>query len=396
MFRKILMGNIIVRRDVSLQDLEVVVENKHQESDCGESQQSKVMRVRKTMQHIEVMGLPGKFTSIAIERLDRTQEDLDIVSAERGFWNFNLKTHTWQYDIPSISLSPPNTDLSLAPFYYPPTPLRQETPPRLDPTEIVAYVENQLGDFLHVIASSGQTRHVEDLSDFTRHGLLTFGAVVDRNQPEILAHLPYTPAPQWCFGNLSTGVEATYSTSVFITDVRLSLVGTIPNNSTSSIPIYLFVPPIPIDHSDGVYSIHYPLVAPLSYWSLDPNGEHAISEEDWEMNGIPKLEVLSWIGASWRSGHYWAVEEYFQTRNYDLDGRKYASEHRYPVLIPGDPFDVRFCNWNESETGEDWSDTNLEAPLRNFSSYSHAKREGPNAEIHSEDIQGISASYAKI
>ncbi|KAJ8095822.1 hypothetical protein PM082_022714 [Marasmius tenuissimus] len=295
---------------------------------------------------------------------------------------------------------------------YPPIPLRQETPPRLDPTEIVACIENQLGDFLHVIASFGVTRHVEDLSAFARHGHLTFGAVVDRNQPEILAHLPSTPSPQWCFGNRSTGVKATYFTSVpsrvdfcsdqpavkvnlhfslhfldplqqrtaylaqsvpfafgchdlfndlvFITDVRLALGGTIPNNSTSSTPIYLFVPPIPIELSNGVYSIHYPLVAPLFYWSLDPNGEHVISEEDWEMNGIPKLEVLSWVGASWGSGSYWAVQEYLQTQNYDLDGRKYAAEHQYPVLIPGDPFDVRFCNWNESETSEDWSDASSE------------------------------------
>ncbi|KAJ8074645.1 hypothetical protein PM082_022223 [Marasmius tenuissimus] len=279
---------------------------------------------------------------------------------EWGFWNFNLKTHTWQYDIPSICLSPPNIDLSLIPLRYLPTPLRHETPPRLDPTEIVACIENQLGDFLHVIASFGATRHVEDLSAFARHGLLTFGAVVDRNQPEIVAHLPSTPAPQLCFDNFSTGVEATYSTSMLIDEVRVSLVGTIPNNSTSSTPIYLFVPPIPIEHSNGVYSIHYPLVAPLFYWSLDPNGEHVISEEDWEMNGIPKLEVLSWIGASWGSGSYWAVQEYLQTQNYDLDGRKYAAEHQYPVLIPGDPFDVRFCNWNESETGEDWSDTSSE------------------------------------
>ncbi|KAJ8074659.1 hypothetical protein PM082_022237 [Marasmius tenuissimus] len=385
------------------------------------------------------MGLPGSFTSIAIERLDGTQEGLEIiservcrelasrrsplfpqlvgigqsksptwivhdelangeeftkmwaeesiavlhylwytqitslfalredttltipVSVEWGFWTFNLKTHTWQYDIPSISLSPPNTDISLEAIRYLPIPLRQETPPRLDPTEIVACIENQLGDFFHVIASFGATRHVEDLSAFARHGHLTFGAVVDRNQPEIIAHLPSTPPPQWRFENRSAGVEATYSTSVFIDEVQFSLIGTMPKNPTSSTPIYLFVPPIPMEHSNGIDSIHYPLVGPLFYWSLDPNGEHMISEEDWEMNGIPKLEVLSWIGASWGIGEYWAVEEHLQTRNYDLDGRKYASEHGYPVLIPGDPFDVRFCNWNESETGEDWSNTSSEA-----------------------------------
>ncbi|KAJ8074655.1 hypothetical protein PM082_022233 [Marasmius tenuissimus] len=114
-----------------------------------------------------------------------------------------------------------------------------------------------------------------------------------------------------------------------------------------------------MEDSDGVYSIRYPLVAPLFYWSLDPNGEHAISEKDWEMNGIPRLEVLSWIGASWGIGHHWAVDEYFQIQNHDLDGRKYAGE--YPLLIPGDPFDTRVRDWDESEKGEHWSDASSEA-----------------------------------
>ncbi|KAJ8074681.1 hypothetical protein PM082_022259 [Marasmius tenuissimus] len=487
------MGDVIVRRDVSSQVLEVVVETKRRESDGGELQQrSKVMIVRKTMQHVEVMGLPGNFTSISIERLDGTQEGLEIiaervcrelasrrsplfpqlvgigqskhpmwivhdelangkefaikmwaegsqvvwyylwytsntsvfalwedktltipVSAERGFWNFNLKTHVWQYDISSISLSPSNIDLSLKPFGYPPTPLRQETRPRLDPTDIVTYFENQLGDFLHVIASSGETRHVEDLSAFARHGFLTFGAVIDRNQPEIVAHLPSTPSPQWNFHNHSAGVEATYSTSVpsridfcsdqpgvpvnvnlhfawrfpdllqrtaylaqsvlfafgcherlndlvFIDEVRFSLIGTIPNRPTSSTPIYLFVPPIPIEHSDGKYSICYPFVDPLFYWSLDPNGEHAISEKDWETNGVPKLKVLSWIGASWYRGDYGVVIQHLQTKRYEWDGRQYAWERGYPMLISGDPFAMGVYKCDDSETGEDWSDTSSE------------------------------------
>ncbi|KAJ8074660.1 hypothetical protein PM082_022238 [Marasmius tenuissimus] len=378
MFRKILMGDIIVRRDVSSQVLEVVVETKNQESDRGESQQrSKVMRVRKTTQHVEVMGLPGNFTSIAIERLDGTQEGFDIIServcrelasrrsplfpqlvgigqskqptwilhdelanglefsnkmwAEGGavvfyylwytmstsydtlskdttltipvlgkqdFWNFNLKTHTWQYDIPSISLSPPNTDLSLAPFYYPPTPLRQETPPRLDPTEIVAYVENQLGDFLHVIVSSGATRHIEDLSDFARHGLLTFGAVVDRNQPEILAHLPSTPSPQWYFKNFSAGVEATYSTSV-----------------PSRIDFCSDQPGVPVN-----VNLHFS-------WCL-PN---LLQRTAYLAQSVPFA-----VGC-----HDSLNDLVFITDSYDLDGRKYAAEHWYPVLIPGDPFEPR-------------------------------------------------------
>ncbi|KAJ8074649.1 hypothetical protein PM082_022227 [Marasmius tenuissimus] len=447
MFRKILMGDIIVRRDVSSQVLAVVVETKHQESDGGELQQrSKVMRVRKIMQHVEVMGLPGNFTSIAIERLDGTQEGLEIISEsvcrelasrrsplfpqlvgigqsksptwivhdelangeefankmlsegsqvvvyylwytcatsvfalrgdktltipvldEWGFWNFNLKTHAWQYDIPSISLSPPNTDISLEAIRYPLTPLRQETPPRLDPTEIIACIENQFNDFLHVIASSGTTSSgVEATYSTSVPSRVDFCS----DQPAVNVELHFS----WRFLDplrqrtaylaqsvpFAFGCRDVSNDLVLIDEVRVSLVGTIPNNSTSSTPIYLFVPPIPIEHTNGVYSIHYPLVSPLFYWSLDPNGKHVISEEDWEMNGIPRLEVLSWIGASWDGVLYWAVEEYLQRQNYDMDGRKYVLEHRYPVLIPGSPFDVRFCNWNESEIGEDWSDASSE------------------------------------
>ncbi|KAJ8074657.1 hypothetical protein PM082_022235 [Marasmius tenuissimus] len=115
-----------------------------------------------------------------------------------------------------------------------------------------------------------------------------------------------------------------------------------------------------MEDSDGVYSIRYPLVNPLFYWSRDPNGKQTISEEDWEMNGIPRLEVLAWIGASWGGGDYRAVDEHLQAQNYGLDGRQYAWERGYPVLIPGNPFDARVCNGNESEIGEDWSDASSE------------------------------------
>ncbi|KAJ8074656.1 hypothetical protein PM082_022234 [Marasmius tenuissimus] len=89
-----------------------------------------------------------------------------------------------------------------------------------------------------------------------------------------------------------------------------------------------------MEHRNGMFSIHYPLPGSLFYWSFDPNGKHAISEEDWETYGIPRLKVLSWIGSSWYSSDYRAVGEYLQTRNYGLDGRIYAWERGYPALVP--------------------------------------------------------------
>ncbi|KAJ8095775.1 hypothetical protein PM082_022882 [Marasmius tenuissimus] len=101
--------------------------------------------------------------------------------------------------------------------YFSPTPLRQDTRPRLDPDEIVAIFENQFADSLHEIASSKLTGLIKDLSDFSRHVYLTFGAVVDRRIPEILTHLPSTTSPEWKCESDSDNVQASYSpTSMFI------------------------------------------------------------------------------------------------------------------------------------------------------------------------------------
>ncbi|KAK1223046.1 hypothetical protein PQX77_014082 [Marasmius sp. AFHP31] len=496
-YRKIPMGDIIVQRIVSNEIIEVTLEALNQGTTPGTSQaHPRVTKVRKTVQHAEVLGLQGSFTSITVELVDGAQGDFKNITkhvcreltsrrsplfpqlvgiglseqptwivhdnlangqdfleqvwargigvvcyylwytkstsrfalradktltlpvfAKWGFWMFNLRTHAWLYDIPTISLSPPNTDLSFEPLCYSPIPLRQETPPQLQPIEIIAFVENQLGDFLHVIASSGETRHVEDLSDFARHGRLTFGAVIDRNNPKILAHLPSTYPPQWYFENKSGSVEAVYSTrvpwrvdlptnhlqsnlnlhffwhlpdyihqcmaylaqslpfadlsqdvsnnlgkcatvacppstknhfsSVCVSEVRFSLVGTIDKGPPSSPSIYLFVPPLPVEQRSGIYFMRYPPVSPLFYWSFDPNGRQVIPENDWEKHGIPRLKVLSWIGSSWALGTYLAVYNHLQTRNYELDGRQYTRERGYPELIHGDPHDRRFFELEE-------------------------------------------------
>ncbi|KAK1235423.1 hypothetical protein PQX77_001359 [Marasmius sp. AFHP31] len=506
-YRKIPVGDIIVQRNVSNEIIEVTVEALNQAATPGTSQaHSRVTKVRKTVQHAEVLGLQGSFTSITVDLVDGAQGDFDTiknhvcrelasrrsplfpqlvgmgwserptwivhdnlvngkefieqawaegigvvcyylwyrrntsvfalcadktltlpVSVEWGFWMFNLRTHAWLYDIPTISispaisLSPPNTDLSLQPLRYPPIPLRQETPPQLQPTEIVAFFERQLGDFLHVTASSALKRHVEDLSDFARHGRLTFGTVVNRNNPKILAHLPSTYPPQWYFQNMSS-VEATYSntvpwrvdlptnhlqsnlnlhffwhlpnyiqqhtaylaqsipfadprqdlsnnlgkcttaacppstknhfSSVCVSEVRFSLVGTIDKGPPSSPSIYLFVPAVPVELRSGIYSMRYPLVSPLFYWSFDPNGQQVIPENDWEKHEIPMLKVLSWIGSLWDFRTYHAVYNHLQTRNYELDGRQYTRERGYLELIHGDPHDQSIFELEESDMPE--------------------------------------------
>jgi len=128
---------------------------------------------------------------------------------------FNPRTHGWQYDLPTVSISPPNGNFHLDPIVYQTTPLRADGQPQLDSDMIAAFFENEFGDFLSPIASSGETKHFKNVSDFTRHGLLTFGAVVDRNRPGILAYLPTASPPEsWCCENQGADVKASYSSSV--------------------------------------------------------------------------------------------------------------------------------------------------------------------------------------
>ncbi|KAJ8074631.1 hypothetical protein PM082_022209 [Marasmius tenuissimus] len=309
------------------------------------------------------------------------------------------------------SLSPPSANTSPSTLTYPPTPLRRETRPQLYPVDIAACIESQLGDFLHAIASSGGMRQVEELSDFARHGLLTFGAVVNRGKPGILAHVPFTPHLKWHFKNFIVGSKAVYSATVpwridlltstpqsqlhlhfslhfpddirqrtayiaqshpfangwhnlmnnlvFITNIHFSLVGTIHNSRPSSTPIYLFVPPVPVEYSSGLYSIRYPLVKPLFYWSFDPNGRQAISEDDWGKHGVPRLKVISWIGSSWETEAYNIVHNHLQTKKYDLDGRQYARERGYLELIHGDPHKRRIFDLEDLDTAADSSGPSL-------------------------------------
>ncbi|KAK1223009.1 hypothetical protein PQX77_014129 [Marasmius sp. AFHP31] len=468
-YRRFHMGEIILKRNVSSTVMTVTVDTQR---NCGTSQglrDLKALKVRKTTQHIGLLGLPGGFTGVKFETVDKDQaEELSNimdrlcreVSSQRSplitqlvglswserptfifhdelangdkyideiiardnwvvyyylyytqrisfftldddkslgipvsplemFWTFNPRTHAWQYDVASVSISPPNDDISLDPLSYPPAPLCQDTRPPLDADGIVACFEEQFGDFLHLVASLGQTRHVKDLSEFSRHGFLTFGAVVDRNKPEILAYFPSTPSPEWKWNDFSADVEVNYSASVpsridlsfqtpnsnqvhldfslslpdpprrrnaylcqsvlfakdcddcyndlvFIDEVQLSLVGTFHHNPTrSTTPAYLFVPPIPVELVDNVYCMHYPLPDTLFFWCSDPNGQNVVYKEDWEAYGIPQLEVLTWIGTSWGRSKHVMVRSHLQKKSCSQDGMQYAWDHDYHKLTYG-------------------------------------------------------------
>ncbi|KAK1224516.1 hypothetical protein PQX77_012578 [Marasmius sp. AFHP31] len=454
-YRRFPMGEIIVRRNVSSAVVNVTVDTRRACRTSQELAELKGVQLRKTTQHVGLLGLPGGFTAVKLEGMEKDQaEDLSSimdrlcwemssplfthlvglgwserptfifhdelangqeymrkfiaqgnwvvyyylwymqaisfftldndkslmipVSPSEMFWTFNPRTHTWQYDVASVSISPPNDD-RLYPIYHPPPPLRQDTRPQLDTDGIIACFEEHFGDFFHLTASLGETKHVKDLSEFARHGFLTFGAVVDRNKPEILAHFPSTPRAEWKCWSRSANVQANYSTSdtdcnrvdlhfslhlpdplghrtaylsqsvlfakdcddpyddlVFIDQVHFSLVGTFQYNpAKSTTPAYLFVPPIPVELVDNVHCIRYPLRDAPFFWCSDSNGQNIIYQEDWEAYGIPQLEIFTWMGSSWYRGVYETVHSHLQKKDYPLDGTQYAQEHGYPELVYG-------------------------------------------------------------
>ncbi|KAK1224177.1 hypothetical protein PQX77_012929 [Marasmius sp. AFHP31] len=306
-------------------------------------------------------------------------------------WSFNLKTLSWHYDLAAISLNPPHEkDIPL--LFNPLPPLRQETLPRLNTPEISAYIEETLGDVLHLIASFDR-RWITDLSDYARHGLLTFGAVIDLNKSRILAHHSSTPSPEWFCRSQNPDVKATLTSSgrvdlafhntadsevylefglripgndrnqlycaylsqslclvddsdnvrdiVYINQVGFILNGTFINYPTTcNLPAYLFVPPLRTEVINNLYCVRHPLPQSQFYWAHDPQGRSIIAEEDWKKFGIPELSVKEWIGTYWTEARYTMVRELLRTRNYGLDGRKYTRDHGYPELIFADPHDT--------------------------------------------------------
>ncbi|KAK1230213.1 hypothetical protein PQX77_006700 [Marasmius sp. AFHP31] len=267
------------------------------------------------------------------------------VSSSFTNWSFDVNAKTWHYDIARVSLEPPSeeflsdfyTPVPLSPedtyhVYYTPTPLPPgTTPPLLNDDDIFTFFEKTFGDSLYLWASLRQTTAADPLA-FAQQGLLTFGAVVYRD--EILAHFPSTPTPEWAFENRCRGIKANYSTKVlsrvdflsdgdsrnawlelcfslrfplqecnrlraaylcqsylphrelsgyevyfFIDEISVFILGNFSHNLPHA---YLFVPPLCIKVVNGMHCIPSPLPSPLFYWAVDPAGVHVIPEKEWD------------------------------------------------------------------------------------------------------------------
>ncbi|KAK1230738.1 hypothetical protein PQX77_006161, partial [Marasmius sp. AFHP31] len=334
-------------------------------------------------------------------------------------WSIDLKTLSWLYNPANISLNPPS-EKHLLPYLNRFPPLRQDAVPQLNPTEIIAYVEKNTGDFLYLIAARGGS-WIDNLSNWAQNGLLTFGAIVQRKRRGILAHFPSTPSPKLFCQSRSPDVEASYSNSGRVdlsfqktgnVNVTLRFGLRIPNNdlrvaylcqslpfydgrrdvrhvvcidqvgfhlegifyedpATCPKPAYLFIPPLHTELINGLHCFRYPLSRNRFYWSNDPQGRNKIAKKDWERLRIPKLRVRGLIGTRWNDFEYTSVREILHQKNRDSDGKQYAREHGYPELVPGDPHDTtRFKELESSELDSEPETPPLPSRLTSPSAYS--------------------------
>ncbi|KAK1224258.1 hypothetical protein PQX77_012836 [Marasmius sp. AFHP31] len=114
----------------------------------------------------------------AIEALRADKALSRPVSTNPKDWTFNLKTRSWQYDLASDSVSPQSKDTLNASIYHPPIPLRRDTRPLLNASEIIAWFEQNFGEILRLPSTAWQERMV--CPRFTEHhGRLTFETVAD-------------------------------------------------------------------------------------------------------------------------------------------------------------------------------------------------------------------------
>ncbi|KAK1221661.1 hypothetical protein PQX77_015530 [Marasmius sp. AFHP31] len=274
-----------------------------------------------------------------------------------GDWTFNVKTQSWLYDPTSTSMSQLNTLYGLFSPALPP----EGTQPKLNADEIVIYFEETFGDLLYLIASKGgvsANTWGDDLSDSARHGLFTFGSVVNTWETGILGYFNSVLSPEWHFESRSYNMQASYSEQAeltllivpsdggkkstpcripqpesfdrwhdmyshpgFIDEVGFSGIGDISHNSTTC-PTYLFVPPLCVQHTNGMYCLRFPLPDPLYYWTSDMEGEAVIQKTDYSRYGIPELKgtsttnITSWMEYNMLETmdilgdpHDWRVEE---------------------------------------------------------------------------------------
>ncbi|KAL0569839.1 hypothetical protein V5O48_012128 [Marasmius crinis-equi] len=276
--------------------------------------------------------------------------------------------------------------------------------PGLTPDRVVSHLQRTLSGYLHSLSSIGEAKRVDSLDSFARHGVLTFGSVIDINKDELLGHFPLTPRPQWyCTSNNSDAtvhysqsvksrVEITFNPEVegrdweleihfgfklpyeaseqlrvaflrqspsfrsdcpdaetnlvLFEELRFVLRSTIRRSSSSKLPPvlpYLFIPPLKATWMNGMPCLRWPSSpnVPLFYWSPYVEGNVYFSHRRWYWHrGIPKTTLETWVGTNWRDENYEAVQDYLHLRSHHTEGQSFE------WISQGDPLE----RWGQVET----------------------------------------------
>ncbi|KAJ8090691.1 hypothetical protein PM082_018253 [Marasmius tenuissimus] len=312
------------------------------------------------------------------------------LSADWVDWLFNLRTGTFQFDLTSNhqpSYADSHRPLRPEAVALPHNALMSQP---FVPETIIQHLQSSLSDYLISVSSFGDMMHIENLSELIMaHPYLVLGSVIDISKPGIIGHfLPsdVNPGPTWIcvpdddislnsYQFYQSGlhrVDLSYSEEMqpfqihvifknsvansnaarlsylsqsskllgpgshwdnvaFVEEIGFALYGTFGFNPLAyPTPVYLFVPPVPLNHENGVFGLALPLPYRLFYWSLDPKGRTYVPERDWERYRIPRLKTELWLGSFWRPWHYEAVSEFFRRGNHNP--QTYARDRGYPEL----------------------------------------------------------------
>ncbi|KAF9256644.1 hypothetical protein L218DRAFT_1007164 [Marasmius fiardii PR-910] len=281
-------------------------------------------------------------------------------------WVFNLKQLTWQYDITSTPPhdSPTRANTSIRPFSQGVLKINRMLSL---PLESKTIIDNLQQIFLELIASLGMTSSVRCCEDLqcVSQDVVMFGAIIDANEPEILAHFPSVPNPEWyIYTHLTNhGVKAYYANlgtsfshfasgfdrldfasevDIFVDAVSFILSGRLSSEFLhhNSARVHLFISTTSIERVSDMPCLHWPptLESPLWYWSLDPEGEKILPAKEWGQYKIPDLKLQLIAGTSWSRKQYEAIKEYLETQKWDpYRGDQYARENGYEVMAHWDP-----------------------------------------------------------
>ncbi|KAL0568026.1 hypothetical protein V5O48_013965 [Marasmius crinis-equi] len=278
-------------------------------------------------------------------------------------WNYNFRTNKYQY-MAMLTESPPI-----------PTKFRswsddvrflQHIPPAIEYDGDIAQltdVHRYIPDFVGTVSSLGLYRDLTDIPDFIKtHPSVMFGTTMVLS----LAFVPngafatfgiHVPplrfiAPAY-LSQTSLEDEDSWEDLVLVNNILFELRGEFTADPcTFSPPVYLFHRALGWEIVNGVRQVDISYLSKPFYWYLDPDGRSCLPEEWLEDYGIPKVNVMLWIGRCWEKPHYAAVREYLLLEN--QDPIQFAKDHGYPILQKWE--EDRFKTVNDGQSNEVGSD----------------------------------------